>query len=391
MDRAVIIGVGMTQFTRHPDRSMKDLGREAIEGALADAGIDFSAVEAVFFGNALAGATSGQHCIRGETVIHAMGHGTLPVTNVENACASSGNALQLAWSAVAGGQYQTALAVGAEKMFFPGKRTLAFEALGGALDVDQPHELAEGAGTERSPFMDLYASRARRLIRDRGVTVEGLARVAVKARFNGSLNPLAQKQTAVTLAEVLQSRSIVEPLTLFMCAPVGDGAAAAVVTRRPQPRRGDIEILASQLSSLPSAAAGSPTSAMAASRAAYEQAGLGPTDIDVVEVHDATTAGEMVSWVDTGLCQPGDEEKWSQTGYTELSGHLPINPSGGLIARGHPIGASGIGQIYELVTQLRGNARKRQVPNARVALAQVGGGSIGTLTAAAAIHILRAA
>ncbi len=388
MDRAVISGVGMTQFTRHPDRSMKDLSREAIDGALADAGVDFGAVEAVFFGNALAGATSGQHCIRGETVVHAMGQGSLPVTNVENACASSGNALHLAWSAVAGGQYETALAVGAEKMFFPGQRSLAFEALGGALDVDQPHELGAGAGSDRSPFMDLYALRARRLM-DRGVTVDGLARLAVKARYNGSLNPLAQKRTPVTLEEVLESRMIVEPLTLLMCAPVGDGAAAAVVTRRSTPNPGDIEILASQLRSLPSAAAGSPSAATSASDAAYQQAGLGLADIDVVEVHDATTAGEMVSWVDTGLCPAGDEEKWAQTGHTELGGPLPVNPSGGLIARGHPIGASGLGQIFELVTQLRGDAGARQVANARVAFVQVGGGSIGTLTAAAAVHILR--
>ncbi len=389
MDRALISGVGMTQFTRHPDRTTKDLAREAIEAALTDADIDFSSVEAVFYGNALAGATSGQHCIRGETVIHEMGFGLLPVTNVENACASSGNALHLAWSAVAGGQYETVLAVGAEKMFFPDDRTLAFRALGGALDVDHPHEVGDGAGVDRSPFMDLYAWRGRRLM-DRGVTVEGLARLAVKARHNGSLNPLAQRQTAVTLEEVLGARTIVEPLTLLMCAPVGDGAAAAVVTRRAS-RQGDVEILASQLRSLPGPGLDVPSAATAASQAAFNQAGLGPADVDVAEVHDATTVGEMVSWVDTGLCAAGDEEKWARSGHSELGGALPINPSGGLIARGHPIGASGLGQIYELVTQLRGQAGPRQVPSARIAFAQVGGGSIGTMTAVAAVHILRAA
>jgi len=388
MDPAFIAGVGMTQFTRHPDKGIKELGREAIESALRDADLQMSDVEAVFFGNALAGLTTGQECIRGQTVMHAMGQGTIPVTNVENACASSGNALMLAWSAVAGGQYETVLAVGAEKMFFNGDRQRAFRALGGALDVDQPHALSEGAGENRSPFMDLYASRARRLINDRGVTIDSLARLAVKARYNGSLNPLAQRQSSVTLNEVLESRLIVEPLTLLMCAPIGDGAAAAVVTRIRR-RNGDVKILASQLRSLPSAEVGTPSAATAASRAAFQQAGIGPEDIDVVEVHDATTAGEMVSWVDTGICPLGDEEKWAQSGHTELGGSLPVNPSGGLVARGHPIGASGLGQIYELVMQLRGTAQQRQVPGARVAMAQVGGGSIGSFTAAASVHILQ--
>jgi acetyl-CoA acetyltransferase len=388
MDRAYLTGVGMTRFTRHPDRDMKSLAHEAINDALVDAGVPISSIEAVFFGNALAGLTTGQECIRGETVIHAMGQGTLPVTNVENACASSGNALHLAWSAVAGGQYETVLAVGAEKMFFPGDRQRSFRALGGALDVDHPHALAEGAGEDRSPFMDLYAARARKLMGERGVTVDGLARLAVKARHNGSLNPKAQRAESVTLAEVLESRLIVEPLTLLMCAPVGDGAAAAVVTRRPV-RQDEVRIAASQLRSLPATVDG-PPAATAAASAAFEQSGLGPDAMDVVEVHDATTAGEMVSWAHIGLCPPGDEEKWAQTGHTELDGPLPVNPSGGLIARGHPIGASGLGQIYELVHQLRGTAERRQVERARVALAQVGGGSIGTLTAAAAVHILQA-
>jgi len=387
VDQAFISGVGMTQFKRYPGQSIKDLGREAIKAALIDAGIAMDGVQAVFFGNALAGLTTGQECIRGQTVIHAMGHGTVPVTNVENACASSGNALHLAWSAVAGGQYDTALAVGAEKMFFPGDRQRSFRALGGAMDVERPHELEHGAGENRSPFMDLYAMRARRLMRDRGVTVKGLAQVAVKARAAGAFNPKAQRDQPVTLIEVLRSREIVAPLNLLMCAPIGDGAAAAVVTRTGR-RLGDVEILASQMRSLPAVADG-PPSATAASSAAYDQAGLGPSEIDVAEVHDATTAGELVSWVDTGLCPPGDEEKWAQSDHTALTGPLPVNPSGGLIARGHPVGASGLGQIYELVEQLRGNAGQRQVSGARVAMAQIGGGSIGTITAAAVVHLLR--
>lgn len=388
MEQAFITGTGMTQFARHPELSMKDLGRDAINLALADAGVTMEDIEAVFFGNALAGLTTGQECIRGQTVLHAMGHGGLPVTNVENACASGGNALHLAWSAVAGGQYETALAVGAEKMFFSGDRQRPFIALGGALDVERPHEVEQGAGENRSPFMDLYATRGRKLMAERGVTVEGLARLAVKARRNGALNPLAQRSEAVTLDEVLGSRVIVEPLTLLMCAPIGDGAAAAVVTRKRR-NADDVQIVASQLRSLSAGETGTPAATLAA-RAAFEQAGIGPLDVDVVEVHDATTAGEMVAWGALELCAPGDEEKWAQSGHTEIGGPLPINPSGGLVARGHPVGATGLGQVHELVEQLRGRSGARQIDGARVALAQVGGGAIGTQTATAAVHLLAA-
>jgi acetyl-CoA acetyltransferase len=374
----------MTQFGRHPDRNLKDLGREAIEGAVGDAGIDPDEIEAVYFANALAGLTVGQECIRGQTVLHAMGWGGLPVVNVENACASAGTALNLAWSAVAGGQYRTVLAVGVEKMFIPGDRQRPFVALNGAMDVERPHSTEEGAGADRSSFMDLYAKRARSLMADRGVTEAGLARLAVKAWHNGSLNPLAQHGRDLTVDQVLGSRMVVAPLTLLMCSSIGDGAAAAVVTSG---RGHHVEIRASQVRMLAAGENGTPSATLAA-RAAFEQAGLGPDDLDLAEVHDATTAGEMVSWGGLMLCPPGDEEKWAQTGHTELGGQLPINPSGGLVARGHPVGASGLGQVHEVVTQLRGRAERRQVDQPRVALCHVGGGSIGTQTATAAVHIL---
>lgn len=386
MRETVIRGVGMTLFGRFPDRSIKDLGREAIEGALADAGIERGDVQAVFFGNAAAGLTTGQECIRGETVTHAMGFGSLPVNNVENACASGGNALHLAWSAVAGGQYDTVLAVGAEKLYFEDKAK-SFAAFMGGMDLDFK-DVGSGAGVSRSPFIDRYAKVATLLI-NRGVTPEAFATVAAKAHHNGALNPLAQRRQDRTVAEILAARRVLDPLTVLMCSPVGDGAAAAVVTCVDGGRRtGDVRILASQLRSLSADPQGPSDSHEFSARAAYEQAGVGPEDLDFAELHDATSPGEMISWVETGICPEGDEQAWAMDARTHIGGPFPVNPSGGLVARGHPIGATGLGQVYEVVQQLRGNAGARQVEGARRALAQCGGGLIRGATAASCAHVL---
>lgn len=384
MRKTVIRGVGMTPFGRFPDKGIKDLGREAIEGALADAGIERDDVQAVFFANAAAGLTTGQECIRGETVTHAMGFGSIPVNNVENACASGGNALHLAWSAVAGGQYDTVLAVGAEKLFFE-ERAKSFAAFMGGMDVDY-REIAEGAGVSRSPFIDRYAKVAK-LLMDRGVTPEGFAHVAAKAHHNGTLNPLAQRRQERSVEEILNARPVLDPLTVLMCSPVGDGAAAAVVTAVGA-REGDITIRASQLRSLSADPNGPSDSHEFSAHAAYEQAGIGPDDLDFAELHDATSPGEIVSWVETGLCPEGDEEQWAREGRTRLDGQMPVNPSGGLVARGHPIGATGLGQVYEVVQQLRGIAGPRQIDGARLALSQCGGGIIRQATAVSCAHIL---
>ncbi|MGK0330400.1 MAG: acetyl-CoA acetyltransferase [Minisyncoccia bacterium] len=384
MRKTVIRGVGMTPFGRFPDLGIKDLGRQAIEGALSDAGLERDDVQAVFFANAAAGLTTGQECIRGETVTHAMGFGSIPVNNVENACASGGNALHLAWSAVAGGQYDTVLAVGAEKLFFE-ERAKSFAAFMGGMDVDY-QEIADGAGVTRSPFIDRYAKVAQ-LLMDRGVTAEGFAHVAAKAHHNGSLNPLAQRRQERTMEEILAARPVLDPLTVLMCSPVGDGAAAAVVTAVGR-RKGDVTIRASQLRSLSAEPNGPSDSHEFSAYAAYEQAGIGPNQLDFAELHDATSPGEIVSWVETGLCAAGDEEQWAREGLTRLGGAMPVNPSGGLVARGHPIGATGLGQVYEVVQQLRGTAGPRQIEGARVALSQCGGGIIRQATAVSCAHIL---
>lgn len=385
MRGAVVTGVGMTRFGRFEDRSLKDISAEAITAAFADAGVGWDDIDAVFFGNTAAGVMYGQHAIRGETVTHHMGAGSLPVNNVENACASGGNAFHLGWSSVAGGQYDRVLVVGAEKLFSSDKQK-SFMAFMGGMDLDF-QDVGEGAGVNRSPFIDRYAKVADLLLNERGVTREAFAHVASKAHNNGVLNPLAQRRVPRTPEEVLNARAVLGPLTVLMCSPVGDGAAAAIISRG-EGTVGEVEILASQLRSLPADTRGPSDSHELSAAAAFAQAGLEPSDMDFAEVHDATSPGEIVSWVESGLCPAGEEQKWALTGHTKIGGGLPVNPSGGLVARGHPIGATGVAQVYEAVQQLRGVAAQRQVEGARRAFVQCGGGLIKGTTAVSAAHIL---
>jgi acetyl-CoA acetyltransferase len=387
MRDAVIRGVGMTPMGRFEETSLKELAASAIEEAMKDAGVTFDDIQAVFFGNVGAGIMYGQNSIRGETVTHHMGAGAMAVNNVENACATGANAMHLGWSSVAGGQYDTVLVVGAEKLYSQDKAK-SFEVFMGGMDVDFK-DYGEGAGVTRSPFIDRYAKVAEYLLRERGVSVENFAQVAAKAHANGVLNPLAQRRTPRTVDEILSARHVLGPLTVLMCSPVGDGAAAAVITRGDAGRlSGDVQILASQLRSLPADASGPSDSHEFSAHAAWEQSGLGPSDMDFAELHDATSPGEIVSWVESGLCPPGDEAKWAETGHTTLAGQLPVNPSGGLVARGHPIGATGMAQVYEAVTQLRGGAGNRQIDGARRAFVQCGGGLVKGTTAVSAAHVL---
>jgi acetyl-CoA acetyltransferase len=378
----------MTSFDSK-GRTIKQLSSEALNEALDDAGVALDEIEAVFFANSLAGVIEGQECIRGETVMYSLGAGNVPVANVENACASAGTALHLARSAVAGGQYGTVLAIGVERMRVE-EKTKTFNALAGATDIETLDSPPHAEFRDRSPFIDVYAARARKLISERGVTTNGLARIATKAWSNGALNPKAQRRTTTTPEAVLESRVVVEPLTLDMCALLADGSAAAIVSSKSESKR-DIEILASQMRMV-SSRPGELSSAEAAARAAYSEAGLEPSDMDLAEVHDATAPGEMLSWTGCLLCPPGDEEKWAQTGHSERTGPMPVNPSGGLIARGHPIGASGLAQTYEIASQLRDEAGSRQIANARIGFAHVGGGLLERMqTAVATVHILGAA
>ena len=378
-----IAGVGMTPFGRFLEKPLKALGQEAAHLALADAEIGPKDVEAVFFSNSLAGLTTGQEAIRGQTVLHPAGFGGIPIVNVDNACASGGSALHVGWLAVAAGAYDRILVLGAEKLYLEDRERM-FNAYRGGIDVDQWGDFPEA---DRSPFVDRYA-RLYAGLAERGVMPEHLGQLAVKAHRNGSLNPVAQRRTARTLDEVLSGRVVVEPLTVHMVSVVGDGGAGVVLAAADRGTTSrSIDLLASTVASLP--VGNEPSALRASATEAYERAGLGPADLDVVELHDASVIGEMVSWVEAGICEPGDEARWATERHTELGGWLPVNPSGGLLARGHPVGASGLAQVVEIVQQLRGEAGERQIEGARLGMTQVGGGLIGDLTAAASTHILR--
>ncbi len=397
MRQVAVIGAGMTRFGKHIDRSMKDLAREAVEGALRFAGVEKDAIEAAAVGNAVAGLITGQECVRGQVVLREMGIGGIPVINTENACASASTAFHLAWLYVASGMYDVVLAVGMEKLFHPDKKR-TFQAIGSGIDVELADEFARqmsgeqsaGAGESRSVFMDYYANIARQHMARYGTTREQFARIAAKNHTNGSLNPHAQYQTPRTVEEVLTAPMIAEPLTRMMCSPIGDGAAAVLVTTAEKARQlttKPVFVRASILGSGEDHDPDAPGIVTKVARKAYAMAGIGPQELQVVEVHDATAPAELLAYEDLELCRAGEGGKLIDDGVTALGGRVPVNPSGGLLAKGHPIGATGVAQIAEIFWQLRGEAGKRQVSGARVGLTENGGGVLRGENAAATVHI----
>jgi acetyl-CoA acyltransferase len=410
MRQVVIAGAGMTRFGKFLDRSTRSLAEEAVSTALGDAGSRAEDVEMVFFGNAASGLITGQEMIRGQAALRNTGLLGLPIVNVENACASASTAVHLAWLAVASGQVEVALAVGAEKMTHEDKQR-TFKALEAAVDLEELEELEDrfsgtspGAdagspmalaaeappkGTGRSFFMDVYAHAAHEYMEQSGATPRDFADVAVKSHEHAALNPNAQYRQKITAEEVLMSREIAAPLTLLMCSPIGDGSAALLLCSEDYARRTGadaVRILSSTLVSNPGRAGGA--TAERAAKKAYDLAGVGPEDLDVVELHDAAAPAELALYEELGLSAPGEGHKLLASGATRLGGRVPVNTSGGLLSKGHPVGATGCAQIVELVEQLRGRAGDRQVEGARVALAENGGGFLGDDTAVATVHIL---
>jgi acetyl-CoA acyltransferase len=376
-----VAGVGMTLFAKQPQRTFKDLSAEAVGNALRDAGVETREVQAAYFGNAVAGTITGQEMVAGQVVLRPLGLQGIPVFNVENACASASSAFHLAWQAVSAGFCDVALAVGAEKMTHPDKAR-SFAAIGGSVDVDTiPPDLPP----DRSFLMDLYAQAALEYMEESGATVEDFAAVVVKNQHNGACNPLAQYGAEMTIEEVLASRPIVHPFTLLMCSPISDGAAAAVLVSPEVAQRLGARVRVAA-STARSAADELKVSALAA-RAAYEMAGLGPQDIDCAEVHEAAASAELTLYEQLGFVPEGEGPALIRSGATRLGGTLPVNTSGGLLARGHPIGATGLAQIYEAVSQATGRAGDRQVEGARVTMAQNAGGWGQGDNVVAVVHI----
>jgi acetyl-CoA acyltransferase len=402
---AVIVGAAMTHFGKHPERTVRSLTTESVAGALADAGLTPADVGMVFHANATAGVLHGQEMIRGQAALRGTGLLGMPVVNVENACASSSTAFSLAVMAVRSGTVDVALAVGTEKLTHPDKRR-SLTAIATAVDLEEDRQAAAmvskvllglDAGVDiagsGSKFMDLYAARTAGYMARTGATVRDLAMIAAKNHGNGALNPKAQYRRAVTPDEVLASREISPPLTLMMCSPIGDGSAAVVVCSRDYARRLQalaVGVEAVVLLSGTGHAAAEPGAIGRAAELAYERSGIDPADVDVVELHDAAAPGELWCYEDLKLCAPGEGPKMLASGDTRLGGRVPVNPSGGLLARGHPIGATGCAQLVELADQLRGRAGQRQVDNPRIALQQNAGGWLGFDEASSVVSILSA-
>ncbi|HEV8623429.1 MAG TPA: thiolase family protein [Acidimicrobiia bacterium] len=396
MREVTVAGVGMTPFGKQSGESVRSLAEAALAQALADSGLTAQDVQTTFFANAVGGLISGQEMIRGQAALRRTGLLGVPMFNVENACASAASAFHLAWMSVAAGACDVAVAVGAEKLTHEDK-SRPFRAIGTAVPLDDLDslrtqlDLADDPEEKRSLFMDIYAVLSLRYMERSGATINDFADVSVKNHLHGSLNPLAQYRNEVTREEVLASRAIVDPLTLMMCAPIGDGAAAAVLCAADVPRsngRPQVQVRASVVVSGWDRSPGEPGAVERAAAWAYDQAGLGPEDLDVVEVHDAAAPAELMVYEEIGLCPPGEGPALLHSGATRLGGRLPVSPSGGLLAKGHPIGATGLAQIAELVCQLRGEAGLRQVDGARVALAENGGGFLSDDLATGAITIL---
>jgi len=396
MREVIVAGVGVHPFGKHVDKSLKQLGRFALKSALNDAGLTEKDVQAAFFGNAYGGLITGQESVRGQTVFLYSGISGIPVLNVENACASGSSAFREAWISVASGMYDVALALGVEKLYCNNSpKTMA--AIATSSDVD----IVGGTGWS---FPVWYALRAKIYMEAYGATIEDFARVIVKNTQNGLLNPYAQFHKAMTMEEVLNAREICYPLTLYMCSAIGDGAAAAVLCSKEvaekHANKPFISVAASQLMSANfKNEPGKPTvegcAGRKASKLAYEQAGVGPEDIDLVEVHDAFAPAELTAYEEVGLCKDGEGARLLKEGKTLITGEIPVNTSGGLASKGHPVAATGLAQISEVVWQLRGQAGPRQIPGRKkrngpvYGLTHNGGGTLENDSAAMCIHILK--
>lgn len=413
MQNVKIIGGAMTKFGKHLDRNLKSIAREAVEGALMNAGIEKKDIQAAWSGNAAQGLLDGQEMIRGQVVLHPMGITKIPVINVENACASSATAFNDAWARVALGEIEVALVLGMEKMYYNDKEKslqvftagMDVEILAEAMKLakelekklDQDRK-AKGQASKkktvgRSIFMDVYSMAARLHMDKYGTTQRQLAAISSKNHFHSSMNPLAQHQKKWTIDEVLNDVEVSYPLTRSMCAPIGDGAAALVLCSekfaRKKSARHQVDIATTLLASGEIAMQGEEEPMMRLARKAYEKAGIGPEDIDLAEVHDATAFGELSNTEALMFCPKGEGGNFAEAGHTTLGGKTPVNVSGGLECQGHPVGATGARQVVELFTHLTGRAGGRQVTGAKTGLAQNGGGTIGNSEAALSIIILK--
>lgn len=391
MKDAYVAGIGMTVFGKSQTRGVRSYAEEAARQALEESGLEASSIDRVYFSNAIGGLITGQEMIRGQAALRHLGLDGVPIINVENACASGSTAISLALQDIRSGLAENVLVVGAERMSHEDKHT-TFDAIARAIDLDEAQELKDeydlGQSASGSLFMEIYAHEAKDYSRRTGATARDFADVAAKSRANGALNPRAQYRQAVNAGEVLTSRVISDPLTLLMCSPIGDGSAAVVLSSNltmPNPDIPAARILASEIAT---ATHDGENVVTRAAKRAYQRADVRPQDICLAEVHDAAASAELALIEQLQLCAEGEAVSLLRNGDTHIGGRIPINTSGGLISRGHPIGATGVAQVVEIVEQLRGQSAERQVQGANVGLTQNSGGHMWEGPAVACVTIL---
>ena len=378
MRDVAIIGVGMTKFGRFAEASFEDLGREAITNAIKDADIKPKEIEFGYCGNVYGGMCMGQR------VLKEIGIADIEIINVDNACASGSTALRGVWYAIATGLYDIGIAVGIEKLTHLPPATL----------VPPGEDLQGEMGMV---FPAYFAMIMRKYMETFGTTLEQVAKISVKNHHNGCLNPYSQFQKEVTVEEVLSSRMICDPITLLQCCPTSDGAAAAILCSSSLARRYTSHMITIAASVLRTGNflytqkdfSFSDLTANVAKKA-YEMAHVGPEDIDLCELHDAFAINELLHYEELGFCSRGEGGILIEKGETEIDGKIPVNTSGGLLSKGHPLGATGVAQIAEIVWQLRGKAGKRQVKNPKVGLAHLVGGAVTDIeNGACTVHIIK--
>jgi len=414
MKEVYIVGAHSTEFKKHPDRSFRDLVRESYLGAINDAGmVNGDEIQFAYFGNC-AMHVFGQGSIRGQVCFIPLVREKLfpervPIINVEGACATGSMAIHCGWKDILSGQSEVVLALGVEKLFIPedpAKSLSIFEA--GADNftrdetVGQYKELGKLVGQEfqtggnRSFFMDTYGMQALYHMWKYGTTQRQIAQAASITHDYGAMNPKAQIKIKMTVDQVMKDRLVSYPLTRAMCSPIGDGAAAVLMCSGdylknlpPAVQNRAVKIKASTFTGGMYKKFDEPSLCYVAAKKAYAMAGIKPEDIDLAEVHDATSFGVIYQSEMMGFCAIGQGGRFVESGATALEGKMPINTSGGLVSKGHPVGATGVSMIYELTTQLRGEAGPRQIKNAELAMQENGGGVIGTEEAACSVMILQ--
>ena len=400
-----IVGASMTPFGKRLDDTVKSLTAQSVNDALKDAGLENNDIQSAWFSNTRQPMLEGQNTIRGQIALRAAEIEGIPIINVENACASGSTAVHQAMTSIRAGMVDIALVVGTEKMVYKDRPEKVAAAFAGGTDIHDRESVldyivsigGEKPGPDRSLFMDLYAAQARVHMNKFGTTQEDFARVAANTHCHGQHNPNAQYRTPFTVEQVMADKPIVAPFTRAMCAPVSDGSSALVLcSEKALKRIGNSRAVRLRSIALLSTITRDKFDyanhiSRRAADAAYQEAGISPEDIDVVEVHDATAFSTVQQIENLGLCKQGEVGACLSNGDFKIGGRAPVNPSGGLLAKGHPVGATGIAQMYELVSQLRGDAGARQVEGARIGIAENGGGFLGVEEGVTTVAILEKA